>query len=288
MSLSALAARGACLFLLGIFPAAARMEAGVGTFKVASARGDVPVLTYRPAGASPGSPVWIVMHGRKRDAAESLAAWIPFAERKDALLLVPIFSQASWPTSWSYATGNVMGSDRQPVARSEWAFGVVDRIFEEAVRRAGSTRTKFALYGHGAGAQFVQRYVLHMGASRLDLAVAASAGWYLLPDGEFDFPYGLRDLAVTESDLRGAFAAPLVVMVGLDDLKTNGVIRNNAQTLAQGATRVDRARFFLERARARAAEIGAPLHWRLAEVPGAGHNPQALVPAAAALMPAGR
>ena len=253
---------------------------GEGAFAVPSPRGEVPVHVYRPAAWTPDSPVWIVMHGRKRDADRDLADWKPAAERRGALLLVPSFGTATWPASLEYPAGNVVDGHGRPVERSGWAFSIVDRIFEVAVRRAGSRRERFVLYGHGAGAQFVQRYVLFMGSRRVERAVAAGAGWYLLPDGDLDFPYGLREAKVSEATLRSALAAPLVVMVGLEDLETSGILRNNTQTLAQGATRVDRARHFVERGRRSAVRLGAPFHWRLVEVRGVGHRPGAMLPAA--------
>jgi predicted esterase len=235
---------------------------------------------YRPASWKPQGPVWIVMHGRKRDAHEYLAQWRPAAERHGALLVVPSFTHEAWPTSREYPLGDVSDAHGKPLPKADWAFPVVDRAFEEAARRAGSTQSRFVLYGHGAGAQFVLRYVFFMGSRRLERAVAAGAGWYLLPDDSFAYPYGLSGTALPESALREALAAPLVLMVGLDDVKTDGILRNNPQTLAQGATRVDRARFALVRGRERAQALDAPFHWRLVEVPGVGHHPGAMLPAA--------
>lgn len=253
---------------------------GESTFDVPSPRGAVAVTMYRPSSWTPQSPVWIVMHGRKRDAHEYLAQWRPAADRHGALLVVPSFTKETWPTSREYPLGDVVDAHGNALPPTEWAFPIVDRAFEEAVRRAGSTRARFVLYGHGAGAQFVHRYVFFMGARRLERAVAAGAGWYMLPDDSFAYPYGLRGTAVTPAALREALAAPLVLMVGLDDVKTDGILRNNAETLAQGATRVDRARFEIEHGRERARALGAPFHWRLVEVPGVGHHPGAMLPAA--------
>ena len=253
---------------------------GESTFDVPSPRGAVPVAMYRPSTWTPQSPVWVVMHGRKRDAHEYLAHWRPAADRHGALLVVPSFTREAWPTSREYPLGDVVDAHGKALARAAWAFPLVDRAFEEAARRAGSTQARFVLYGHGAGAQFVLRYVFFMGSRRLERAVAAGAGWYLLPDDSFAYPYGLRGTALDEAAVREALAAPLFLMIGLDDVKTDGILRNNAETLAQGATRVDRARLEIRRGRERARALGAPFHWRLVEVPGVGHVPGAMQPAA--------
>lgn len=260
--------------------ASAAPAPGESAFDVPSPRGPVPVTMYRPSTWTPQGPVWIVMHGRKRDAHDYLAQWRPIADRHGALLVVPSFTTQAWPTSREYPLGDVVDAHGKALARSDWAFPLVDRAFREAARRAGSTRGRFVLYGHGAGAQFVLRYVLFMGPRYLERAVAAGAGWYMLPDESFAYPYGLRGTGLPEAALREALAAALVVMVGLEDVKTGGILRNNAETLAQGAMRVDRARFMLERGRERARTLGAPFHWRLVEVPGVGHHPAAMLPAA--------
>ncbi len=277
---SHLARWAAALAAVIAFGASAASFPGESVFEVPSARGALPVTMYRPSSWTPQSPVWVVMHGRKRDAHEYLAQWRPAADRHGALLVVPSFTQEAWPTSVEYPAGDVVDAHGHALPRSAWAFPLVERAFEEAARRAGSTRGRFVLYGHGAGAQFVQRYVFFMGSRHLERAVAAGAGWYLLPDDAFAYPYGLRGTGLAESALREALAAPLVVMVGLEDLKTNGILRNNAETLAQGATRVDRAHFVVERGRERARALGVPFHWRLVEVPGVGHHPGAMLPAA--------
>lgn len=253
---------------------------GESVFEVPSARGAVPVTMYRPPSWTPQGPVWVVMHGRKRDAHEYLAQWRPAADRHGALLVVPSFTKEAWPTSREYPSGDVVDGEGHALPRSAWAFPLVDRAFEEAARRAGSKRAAFVLYGHGAGAQFVERYVFFMGSRHLERAVAAGAGWYLLPDDSYSYPYGLRGTKLDPPALADALAAPLVVMVGLEDVKTDGILRNNAETLAQGETRVDRARFVVDLAASRARALGVPFHWRLVEVPRVGHHPGAMLPAA--------
>ena len=274
------ALRAWALVAVTAFGASAAPFPGESVFELRCARGEVPVTVYRPSSWTPRSPVWVVMHGRKRNAHEYLAQWRPAADRHGALLVVPSFTKDAWPTSREYPLGDVVDAHGEALPKRDWAFPVVERAFEEAARRAGSTHARFVLYGHGAGAQFVVRYVFFMGSGHLERAVAAGAGWYLLPDDSFAYPYGLRGTALPESALREALAAPLVLMVGLDDVRTDGILRNNEETLAQGATRVDRARFALRRGRERARALGVPFHWRLVEVPGVGHHPGAMLPAA--------
>ena len=256
------------------------------SFTVSNPQGDVPVYAYFPTGVS-APPIWVVMHGLKRNAADYYAAWLPHAQARGAILLAPQFGATHWPKSWCYQLGNVMTQAGEQVPRERWAFTAAEHAVEEAARRAKLGEAKFSIYGHGGGGQFVQRYVLCTGGTRLALAIAANAGWYLVPTDAFPFPYGLRGSGISEATLREAFAAPHVVMSGLKDVRTDGVMRSNAQTAVQGPTRVARAHFYFDRAKETAEHLGAPFGWRLVEVPEGGHAEGTMMPAATAAMARG-
>ena len=142
-------------------------------------------------------------------------------------------------------------------------------------------RHRFSICGHGGGAQWVQRYVLHSGGRYIERAVAANPGWYLLPDNEFTYPYGLNKAPIPQATLRNAFGTRFTLLLGQDDRRTTGIIRDNKQTRAQGANRYERGHFYFKRAAADAQRIGAPFAWQLREVPGAGHENEDMAPAAA-------
>ena len=80
---------------------------------------------------------------------------------------------------------------------------------------------------------------------------------------------------------RGAFGTDFVLLLGQDDVQTGGIIRNNRETSAQGATRLQRGHFYFKRAASDAKRLGARFAWHLREVPGAGHDDQDMAPAAA-------
>ena len=76
--------------------------------------------------------------------------------------------------------------------RSEWTFSLIKSVFDTVRKDTGSSRTKYDMWGHSAGAQFVHRYVTFMPDTRVDRAVSANAGWYTLPDVDVAYPYGLK------------------------------------------------------------------------------------------------
>lgn len=266
---------------------------GEGEFHVETSRGPVIINTFRPGDYNADSPIWIIMPGARRDTARHIAfdyydVWAPLAEQNGALLLVPEFSQERWPTSWQYQSGNIRTSKLRPVKWEHTAFNVVERAFQQAVAMTGSHRKRFNMFGHGAGAQFVQRYVLYSGGRYVQRAVAANPGWYTLPDYEYVFPYGLRGGEIPQSTLHRAFAADFVLLLGTGDVNYGGPLRNTAETLAQGKTRYERGHFYFARSQKVAREIGARFNWRLEEVPGAGHYNDEMAPSGAAILAAQR
>lgn len=264
-----------------------------GQFEVDVTRGPVTVYTYRPASFTATSPIWIVIHGARRNVAEHIGfdyydVWAPLAERYGALLLLPEFVKRRWPTSWQFQLGNVRTRALKSIPWEQTGFAVAEKAFHRAVAMTGSTRRRFSLYGHGAGAQWVQRYVLHSGGRYIERAVAANAGWYLLPDDEFNYPYGLRKAPIARATLRRAFATDFVLLLGKGDTSTGGILRDNAETRAQGGNRYERGQFYFRRAASAASRLNARFAWRLAEVSSAGHENEDMAPTAAAILASSR
>jgi poly(3-hydroxybutyrate) depolymerase len=268
------------------------ISVGEGQFEVDVPRGPITVHTYRPASFTAKSPIWIVIHGARRNIAEHIGfdyydVWAPLAERHGALLLLPEFIERKWPTSWQFQLGNVRTPALKPIPWGETGFAVAEKAFHRAVAMTGSTRRRFSLYGHGAGAQWVQRYVLHSGGQYVERAVAANPGWYLLPDDEFNFPYGLKKAPIPQATLRQAFATDFVLLLGQGDTSTGGILRDNAETRAQGKNRYERGHFYFQRAASAAQRLDARFAWRLTEVSSAGHENEGMAPAAAGILAGG-
>ena len=269
-----------------------RMPVGDGAFQVVDvSRGPVTVYTYRPSSTASDSPIWVVMPGMRREAHRHLAfdyydTWRPLADRYGAILLVPEFTAEKWPGAWTYNLGNVRGMRLQPKPWTQTSFFVVEEAFRMAANSLGSRHRKFSMFGHGAGSQFIQRYVLHSGCRMIDRAVAANPGWYMLPDSEYQYPFGLRGAPIGPQTLRNAFACNFTLLLGNADVNDAG-LRNDPDALKQGKTRYERGLFYFDRARAVAARMGARLRWQLNEVPGIGHEASRMAPAGAAIL-AGR
>jgi len=164
---------------------------------------------------------------------------------------------------------------------------MIEPVFDTVRDKLGNRSERYSIYGHSAGAQFAQRFVYFVPRARLLRVVCANAGWYMLPDLDVAFPYGLRNTPVTDADLRHALGLPLVVLLGTADVDPHHPqLRHTPESEAQGPYRLARGKFFFARgedaARARRTAFG----WRLAEAPGIAHSDRGMAPfAVRALFP---
>ena len=237
------------------------------------------VWLYAPPGATRQTPVVFVMHGVARDGERYLADWMPHAQARGFLLVVPEFSKEQFPGEEGYIYGNTVDRAGHAIPREQWSFSVIEPVFDAVKARTGNRTERYRLYGHSAGAQFVQRFIYFVPAARVDRVVSANAGWYMLPDLSIAFPYGLKNTPVTEGDLRHALALPMTVLLGTADIDpVLHALRHTPESDAQGPQRFARGNFFFARAEAAAKKSQLPLGWRLATAPGIDHNDARMAP----------
>lgn len=257
------------------------------TFSESAATRDRPLTVWyhRPQGLEPDAPVLFVMHGTLRNGQDYRDQWTDLADDHGFLVVVPEFSEDHWPGSRGYNLGNMRDEDGQPLPEDEWAFTVVEDLFDAVRRRFRVERDSYTIYGHSAGAQFVHRFLLFAPDARLDAAVSANAGWYTMPTTEAAYPYGLRteDGAelVSRERIRQALERPVILLLGEEDTDPDDrYLRRNAQADAQGLHRFERGHTFFATAERRAQELGAAFNWRVRTVPDVGHSNTLMAPAA--------
>lgn len=263
--------------------------AETGLFSIPEAAGMTPdplrVFLHRPAAWQPDGRAIIVLHGQQRDADRYLAEWRPQAEAANLLLVAPEFSRAKFPTTASYNWGNVVAEDGTPNPPAAWIFGVIDRVWAAVRERTGATRPGYALFGHSAGAQFVHRYLLLAEATQAEAILTANAGSYTMPSREAAFPFGLDRTAVDDAMLGRAFARPVTVLLGSDDVDPHHAsLPRQPGAMAQGPHRLARGLRFFAEAREAATRLGVPFAWRLETVPGVGHSNGGMAARAAAIV----
>ncbi len=208
-----------------------------------------------------------------------------YAAQHKALLLVPEFSERDFPGSIHYSLGNMKLNTDGTMNTTETTFAILERLFDYVVKTTGNHSKGYRIYGHSAGAQLVHRMILFTPTSRAELAVAANAGWYTLPDFSIRFPYGLQDSGLTEAVLKKAFEKKFMVLLGEGDTDPyHPSLRRTAEAMKQGEDRYQRGVNFFYTAKETASRLNAPFSWELKTVAKAGHSDAAMASAAAEIL----
>jgi hypothetical protein len=210
--------------------------------------------------------------------------WQPHAESRKFLLVVPEFDSRNF-SEYQYQRGNLGDADGRTIEKNRWTFHAIERLFDVVRSAAGLRASRYSLYGHSAGAQFVHRFVLFMPEARYERAIAANAGWYTMPTFETSFPYGLAETLATEADLKRVMGRELVVMLGKEDTDASDPdLRATERARAQGVNRLARGENFYRTAVTSAARLGVALRWRRIVVRDAGHSNREMAEAAVAIL----
>ncbi len=226
-------------------------------------------------------PILMSFHGDDRNAAEYRDYWISMANSNNFMVFAPEFSEDNFPGGDAYNLANIFDDGDNPSLQSfnssnEWTFSVLDPLFEHIKLSVSGTQIKYNAWGHSAGAQFLQRFVLYQPNSKLDIAVCSNAGWYTVPELEIDFPYGLEKSQLSINTIKTAFSKKVIIHLGLNDTNPNstGLRHNTIVDNQQGLNRLVRGRYFFTTSQATAQEMDVPFNWEKDEVANIGHEGQ--------------
>ena len=246
----------------------------------------LPVFVAKPNKINKLTRLVIVMHGRKRNAEEYRDQWSDSAKDLNLLILVPEFSEQNFPQVWGFNYGNLKNASLEPIDKSLHVFNAIEPLANRALKRFRLKSDNWGIYGHGAGAHFVHRYVLHHPEASHTLAIAANLGWYLSMTDQ-EWPFGLTNSNIDNAKLKQAFGKYFLLMLGRADTST----KPNTPYVAehwdiinlQGEHRLARGRNFFKSAVAKSKEVNQFFKWGMVEVPTTkGHsNTEQMVPYAA-------
>ena len=253
---------------------------------------DKPIDCYYhiPVNASATSPILVVFHGGGRDAEVMRDFLIDKANQKGFIVLAPEFSDRYFPGGDGYNLANIFidGDNPSPSTlnlEEIWTFSVVDSLFRDFKKEIGNVSSTYDMVGFSAGAQIVHRYLIYNTTANYNRVVAASAGWYTVPDNAIDFPYGLKISPQEGEDLSSLFAKQTYIIVGEEDVDPNtAALRHTPEADAQGLQRVQRAQHFYQESRDIAVANAHPINWIYKTVPNTGHDGEAMLNYAADLL----
>ena len=255
----------------------ARIPPGTGSFDYpfvsSGALRRITVWYHRPVDAGADAPIVFVLHGDGRDATNYRRRWIPEADARGFVLIVPEFSRSEFAGGRAYNLGGMRARDGSSYPESEWAYTAIENLFDAIREASGFTRTTYDLYGHSAGGQFVHRMVMFKPNARYRVAIAANPGWYTVPDLSIMFPYGLGGASEAADQLHRTLSRRLIVLLGDADTDPNHPqLLRSPEAVAQGPHRFARGHHFFEQAQRAAAARNVPFGWQLEVVPGAAHS----------------
>ncbi len=197
--------------------------------------------------AGPKAQTLVAIHGISRNAAEVAARFADHPAFRDINVVAPLFERERF------------GKYQLLQARKAHKFAS-DRALFELLRRletsAKIATEKLLLFGFSGGAQMAHRLAM-LHPRRIDRLCVASAGWYLLPDPETPYPYGLGGgcpVAVSGDDF---LDVPMTVLVGSRDTRIDASVRQDPLIVdRQGTNRLRRARVWVKLMNERAAARG--------------------------------
>ncbi|WP_418514086.1 hypothetical protein [Corallibacter sp.] len=255
--------------------ASSNIKIGVDAFVINaykdSDRKSIKVWTYKPESWNDQDNIVFVMHGGGRNADDYLQAWIELADINNLLIVAPEFeNKFSKYTTNDYQEGNLFTFFGTKNPKSEWAFTVVENIFDHIKMTNNITNDHYDIFGHSAGAQFVHRMVLLMPEARIRTAISANAGFYTLPNATLEFPYGIKNV---EINLAESYRKKLVVLLGeLDNNPNLGTFRTTDLAMKQGSHRLQRGTTFFNTNIEMKNKNSWVFNWEIDTIKNVGHN----------------
>ncbi len=245
----------------------------------------VNVRYYLPSsGDLKQMPILFAFHGAERSADTQIKAWKPLAEKHGFILVAPEFTKEQGYTENDYQFGGLFADKNNTELRpeKEWTFALIEALFDYVKKETDNTSAQYAMFGHSAGGQFVNRFMAAMPAARVSRAVAANPSSWVFPrtdgiagtDGlNYGWPYSFKNTPFADAkSLRQFYGRQLVVQIGTADNFNDGSMATDPASMAQGEHRYARAHNFYDLCAQRAAAEGVTLRIRVAEVEGVGHG----------------
>ena len=208
------------------------------------------------------APILCCVHGVSRNAAALAARFADHPAFDRFTIVAPLFEKQRF--------GKYQQLDANPdqVAADKAMIALVDSLSD----RFGIGDRNTALFGFSGGAQFAHRFAM-LHPERVSAAVAVSAGWYLWPDQDLPWPYGIGPGAPRSTSFQAMMAVPIAVLIGAQDLRLDGSVRQTPDiTVRQGDTRLRRAKRWAKAMQAAAKGAGVPTRVKLKLLQGGVHD----------------
>lgn len=221
-------------------------------------------FAYVPTQGQRAKRVFVSIHGISRNAEQHLQGFTAQAEAYGAVMLAPLFPQASFPAY--QRLGSSLNQQRADLA--------FDQIMQDAANWLGIDPNPLHFFGFSGGGQFAHRYGMFY-PKRVARMVLGAPGWYTFPDPDRNYPLGLRSaedwprLKFTPAQF---LRIPTLVLIGdEDDIRDDDLNKSRHIDAFQGLNRIERGERWVNSMRALARAFQVPSEFRLEMVANANH-----------------
>jgi len=241
---------------------------------------DIEVFYTTPAEINEKTKILFIMHGASRNADEYLAAWQPHVADRNVVAIAPRFTKELFPYYVTLMRATTEGQLVQD--QSQYLDSIIPTLFDVFKEKLNIISNVYRIYGHSGGSQFVHRFLLLHGDSRIDKAVMANAGFYTFLDPEIPYPFGIKGLDINDLQLQRFFWQKNAILLGDQDIDAqHSSLNKTKEAKKQGKHRFERGtNYFFDLVRlAESKELA--FRWRYEVVKGVEHSNQGMTPAAA-------
>lgn len=257
--------------------AAEDLSIGKGVYQFAESTGvnnkPINIYYYRPQNWKSGDRIFVIFHGQDRKVDFFIEGLKKESESKNLLLICPEFDKEKYPGDRCYNYGNVMTNHyKNLMPKTQWTYNAANRIIDDVIKRTKADKSKIIFFGHSAGGQFMHRYLFFADKIKADRVIAASSGVYCMPYENIRFPYGLKNIPITNNELKRAYETDVIIMVGEEDILRGKYFPKSAEADEQGLTRLERGKNFFAKSKLKAEELNAKFNWQFVAVPNVRHS----------------
>jgi pimeloyl-ACP methyl ester carboxylesterase len=224
-----------------------------------------------PESIDENTKIIFIMHGASRNAEKYINDWLPLAQNRNVVLIAPEFSKERFP-DYVYL---MMSTEKGKLLKDQSLYlnDSLGLLFDFFKAKLKLSTTTFRLYGHSGGSQFVNRYLLLSDETRIEKAAMANAGFYTFVDRQSPYPFGIKNMNVSDERIEWFLRLKSGVFLGdADNDPAHRSLPSMRKAKKQGRHRFERGTNFFNDLIALGVEKNLPFRWRYQSVPRVAHD----------------
>ena len=218
-------------------------------------------------------PIIFIFQGNDRNYTYLIDAWGQVAKDRKFIAIVPQFPMQDFPLYLYQEVGIMNKEHTELMPQEKTTASMIDRLFLYVKKHIASRRNDYKMYGHSAGGQFVQRFMMMHDSPYVSRAVVGSPGWYTFPDRNMDYSYGIKNVPyVTDKILKRWMSKDIIIQTASLDTLREWFLRTTPEADAQGKNRLERGKNFFNYCHKLAVKKHWTFNWREQTIKGIGHE----------------